>query len=226
MASFDETMMKLMSFAFGPTLLTLGTAALIASLMAGLAGNVSGFSALWTEEIYRCHLRNGRSEQHYIRIGRAAVLACFLLAQVAAYATVCFDDLMEFLQLIVALFYAPMFAAVLAGVCSRRTTEQGASAGTSLGVFAALTLQVSFWMGYVHIGSQMAVNFYAAILSFTIAIVGCVAYRGRKQEKREIEQNGLVLEAYQLHAIRITPSLAALSVTLLALCLFLNVLWW
>lgn len=226
LVSFDETMMALMSFAFGPKLLALGASALIASLMAGLAGNVSGFSALWTGEIYRRHLRKDCSEQHYIRAGRVAVIVCFLLAQLAAYVTFCFHDLMEFLQLIVALFYAPIFAAVLAGVYSRRTTEQGAFAGASLGVFAALTLQISFWMGYVHFGSQMAVNFYAAILSFTIAILGCVACKARKQEKREAEQNGAVLEAYPLHAIRLTPSLAALSVTLLAVCLLLNVLWW
>jgi Na+/proline symporter len=64
--SFDESIPALMSLTYGPTLLAVGTSALLASLMAGLAGNVSGFSALWTEEIYRTCLRPDRSEQHYI----------------------------------------------------------------------------------------------------------------------------------------------------------------
>jgi SSS family solute:Na+ symporter len=226
MASFNETMMTLMSFAFGPALLALGTAALIASLMAGLAGNVSGFSALWTEEIYRCRLRKGCTEQHYIRVGRVAVLACLLLAQLAAYATFCFRDLMEFLQLIVALFYAPVFAGVLAGVFSKRTTENGAFAGVLFGVLSALTLQISSWMGYIHPGSQMTTNFYAAILSFSVALLGCMLYQGQKEERVETELHGFVPEAHDLRAIRLTPSLGVLSATLLALCLFLNLLWW
>lgn len=223
MASFDETMMALMSFAFGPTLLALGAAALIASLMAGLAGNVSGFSALWTEEIYRLHLRKDCSEQHYIRIGHLAVFVCFLLAQLAAYVTFCFHDLMEFLQLIVALFYAPVFAGVIAGVYSKRTTQHGAFVGILLGVFAALTLQIAFLRGYTHFGSQMTTNFYAAILSFSVALLVCVFY---KRGKKESEHAGIVADPFNLKAIRLTPYLAALSATILVVCIFLNILWW
>ena len=224
--SFDETMPALMSLVFGPTLLALGTAALLASLMAGLAGNVSAFSALWTEEVYRPRLRPDRSEQHYIRVGRLAVLVCFLLAQLAAYATFCFHDLMEFLQLIVALFYAPVFAGVLAGVISKRTTEHGAFAGILLGVFSASALQVSSWLGFLHFGSQMSTNFYAAIFSFSTAMLGCVLYKGPQAEKTEIDCHGIVVDASILSAIRLTPALVVLSSALLLLCLLLNLQWW
>ncbi|MGB7549263.1 MAG: sodium/solute symporter [Terracidiphilus sp.] len=225
-ASFDESIPALMTLAFGPTLLALGTAALLASLMAGLAGNVSGFSAVWTEEIYRIRLRPDRSEQHYIRTGRIAVVCCFVLALVAAYVTLYFHDLMEFLQLIVALFYAPVFAAVLAGLFSRRTTERGAFAGILLGVFAAFALQTSCWMGFVHFGSQMTTNFYEAMLSFSVAMLGCVLYKKKGNGKEEVAQLGLVLDASVLQEIRLTPALAVLTATLLACCLVLNVLWW
>ena len=175
-----------MSLMFGSALLALGTAALLASLMAGLAGNVSGFSALWTEEVYRPRLRPGRSEQHYIRVGRSAVIVCFLLAQLAAYATYRFLDLMEFLQMLAALFYAPVFAAVLAGVISRRTTGKGASAGILFGMFSAIALQVISRAGLVHFGSQMSANFYTAILSFSAAMLGCLLYKRAKAENADI----------------------------------------
>jgi SSS family solute:Na+ symporter len=226
LASFDQTMPALMSFAFGPALLSLGAAALLASLMAGLAGNVSGFSALWTEEVYRNRICPDRSEQHYINSGRAAVLVCILLAQLAAYATLFFHDLMEFLQLIVALFYAPVFAGVLAGMFSKRTTERGAFAGILLGILSAFTLQIGVWTGLVNFGSQMSANFYAAMLSFTAAMLGCMLYKRQRAGGNSSKQNRLQPDTGVFSTIRITPPLAVLSAALLALCLFLNILWW
>ena len=224
--SFDQTMPALMSLEFGPALLALGIAALLAGLMAGLAGNVSGFSALWTEEVYRSRIRPDRTEQHYIWVGRMSVLVCFLLTQLAAYATFGFRDLMEFLQLIVALFYAPVFAAVIAGVLSKRTSERGAFAGIVIGVLSACTLQAGFWTGYVHFGSQMNANFYAALLNFSVAILGCLFYARRNSGVSEDEAQKLSASKSVFGAIRLTPALALLSAALLIVCLFLNVLWW
>ena len=225
-SSFDESMPALMSLLFGSALLALGTAALLASLMAGLAGNVSGFSALWTEEVYRPRLRPGRSEQHYIRVGRGAVIVCFVLAQLAAYATYRFLDLMEFLQMLAALFYAPVFAAVLAGVISRRTTGKGASAGILLGMSSAIALLVISRAGLVHFGSQMSANFYTAILSFSAAMLGCLLYKRAKSENEETERSSFVFNKDIQAAIRPPASLVVLCGALLLICLLLNVLWW
>jgi hypothetical protein len=50
--------------------------------MAGPAGNVSGFSALWSDEIYRSR-PPACWEQHHLGVERLSVLACFLFAQAA-----------------------------------------------------------------------------------------------------------------------------------------------
>jgi SSS family solute:Na+ symporter len=225
-SSFDETMPNLMLFAFGPGLLALGTVALLASLMVGLAGNVNGFSALWTEEIYRNRFGRNRSEQHYILVGRATVVACFLLALVGAYAAFRFHDLMEYLQLILALFYAPVFAILLAGVAGKRATERGAQRGILVGVTAATALQLGYWAGWVHFGSQMAANFYTAIMSFSIATLGCLLFISRKEDKPKSERKEPVINASVLEAIRPSLALAVMSVLLLLFCLLLNLLWW
>ncbi|MGB6974337.1 MAG: hypothetical protein WBD67_06615 [Terracidiphilus sp.] len=224
--SFDETIPALMSLTYGPALLAVGTSALLASLMAGLAGNVSGFSALWTEEIYRSSFRRDRCEEHYIRVGRIAVFVCLLLALGAAYVTLYFHDLMELLQLIVALLYAPVFAAVLAGLFSRRITERSALAGILLGVFSAIVLQTGSWMGLAHFGSQMSLNFYMAMLSFLVSMLVCVFWGSRKSEAGGTKLEKLVFDAGVLRDIRLTPALAVLSASLLGICLFLNILWW
>lgn len=222
----DEAMPALLSLAYGPTLLGLGIAALLASLMAGFAGAVSGFAAAWTQEIYRNCIRRNQSEQHYICMGRWAVLACFVLAELAAYITVYFRDLMEFLQLVLSLFYAPLLAAVLAGMFNRRTREQGAFAGILLGVLAGIGLQVCARFEGIHFGSQMSTNFYTAMLSFSISMLGCLLYKRQKQGEMEIERQRFMLDANILVAIRPTRELAVLSTVLLVLCLFLNLLWW
>lgn len=60
--SFDQAMPALVMLEFKPVLLALGTAAILAGLMAWLAGNLSGFAALWAEEIYRRYLHPDRTE--------------------------------------------------------------------------------------------------------------------------------------------------------------------
>lgn len=224
-SSFDESIPALMSLKYGPFLLAVGTSALVASLMAGLAGNVSGFSAIWTEEIYRARLRPDRSEQHYIGTGRIAVVVCFLLALLAAYVTLYFRDLMEFLQLIAALVYAPAFAAVLAGLFSRRISERGALAGILSGVFSALGLQASTWMGFIHFGSQMTSDFYSAAMSFVVTMLVCVFYKRRSADDEE-RLAEFVFDRKMLSGVGLTPSLTVLSAILLACCLLLNILWW
>jgi solute:Na+ symporter, SSS family len=133
---------------------------------------------------------------------------------------------MEFLQLIVALFYAPVFAAVLAGLFSRRTTGRGAFAGILLGVFAAFAVQTGYWMGLVHFGSQMTTNFYEAMISFSISLLVCICHKNAEDGNEDAARQGLVMDASILSEIGFTPVLAVLSAALLACCLALNVLWW
>ncbi len=224
-ASFDQTMPALMVLEYSPALLALGAAALLAGLMAWLAGNVSGFSALWVEEIYRQRLCPNRSEQHYIRAGRLAVLICLLAAQLVAFATFWFRDMMELLQLIVALFYAPIFAAVLAGVCSRRAGQRGAFTGICVGLISGAALQAASYMHIIRFGSQMTADFYTAMLSFSAAAAFCLL---SKEIELGISRPQVQIAARDTIAgesLRPTRGLVALSATLLALCLLLNVLW-
>ena len=54
---FDQALPALMNLVYGPTMLGVGLTALVASLMSGLAANVSGVAAIWTEDIYRSRIR-------------------------------------------------------------------------------------------------------------------------------------------------------------------------
>lgn len=224
--AFDEVLPRLLKAEYGPVLLAFGVAALLAGLMAGMAGNISGFSALWTEEIYRPRITPGRSEGHYVRVGQISIVACVLLALVGAYATFFFRDLMEFLQLILALFYAPVFAVVLAGATNKRLQSHGAIAGILAGVLSGLVLQGYYWAGSVHFGSQMAANFYTALIEFSLALSFCQisAFFGAAELRSPNPLTVINRDAGAL--VRPLRSLFAVSALLLGLCLFLNLLWW
>ncbi len=224
--SFDEVLPRLLTAAYGPALLAFGAAALLAGLMAGMAGNISGFSALLTEEIYRPCLNPGRSERHYVRVGKLSIVICILLALAGAYATFCFRDLMEFLQLILALFYAPVFAVVLAGATNRRLHSRGAIAGILGGVISGLVLQGSFWAGCVHFGSQMTANFYTALLEFLVALGSCQISAILESKDSHPSNPLTILNSGKVAVIRPSGALIILSTLLLCLCIFLNVLWW
>lgn len=220
--SYDEAVPQLMRNIYGPTLLGLGVAALLASLMAGFAGNLSGFAAAWTQEVYRARLRPGRGEEHYIAISRWAATGCFLLAALAAWIATQFGDLMEFLQMIVSLFYAPLFAVVLAAFASRRNTDRQACAGVVLGSGTALAIQIAPGHGSLF-GSSMTANFYVAVISFSVAALACVPYGKSTPAMRP----GMVpITGADKSWLRPSPSLVVLSALLLLSCLVVNLVWW
>jgi SSS family solute:Na+ symporter len=223
---FDDAVPQLLQLCYGPTLLGLGIAALLASLMAGFAGNISGFAAVWTEEIYRIFLSRSRTEEHYIRMGRWAAFACFLLAIGAAGITLHFQSLMEFLLLVASLLYAPLFAIVLAGIFSLRISESSACAGILLGFLAGALLEASARLGAVPFGSQMSANFYIAILSFSVAICFCLVGKDSKHLGRQPVELRSPQRGRGVLFTRPSNLNLLLSGLLFATCVALNALWW
>jgi len=223
-ASFDQTLPALMAASYGPVLLGLGVTALMASLMSHLAGNVSAFSALWTEEIYRVSLCRNASEAHYMRVGRASIVVAIVLSVANSYLAFHFRDLMEYVQMVFSFFGAPFFATFLIGIFTRQATAGGAVRGMFCGVFVAVAHQLLFMLQGTLGGSQMNVNFHGAAYAFLTSLgVGLLC--SRKAERKNPEQlAGLV---YQLQ-----PTTARASATwwmtaslLLAVCVALNYLW-
>jgi SSS family solute:Na+ symporter len=109
---YDQALPYLMRHYYGYALLGLGISGVLASLMSGLAGNISAFSAVWTHDLYRPYLRRGRSDAHYILVGRLSATAACVLSIFAAYISFRYNNLMDYLQLLFSLFNAPLFAVI------------------------------------------------------------------------------------------------------------------
>ncbi|HPR32203.1 MAG TPA: sodium:solute symporter family protein [Prolixibacteraceae bacterium] len=193
---------------FLPTgVLGLGLTALMASFMSGMAGNVTAFNTVFTYDIYQSYIVKGKSDRHYLRVGQITTIVGVAVSILTAYVAAMFNNVMDFLQLIFAFINAPLFAAFLLGMFTKRTTGHGAFWGLLSGTGAAavvhgltqpvgaLSMIKGGWMGTVvhEFPSEMAQNFWIAIFAFCVALVVTIVISlMTKRNKTDEELRGLV----------------------------------
>ncbi len=182
--NFDLVIPTLLGHYFPAGLLGLGLTALIASFMSGMAGNVTAFNTVWTNDIYQPYLRPGAGDRHYLWMGRVATVGGVLLSLAAAYLAAAFNNIMDVLQLVFAFINAPLFATFLLGMFWQRANGNGAFYGLLAGTVAAalhhgMTLPAHAVVGVKggwlaiehHYPSEMAQNFWTAIIAWTSCFV-------------------------------------------------------
>ena len=221
---FDQALPALMTVFYGPAMLGLGFTALTASLMSSLAANASAFSAVWTEDIYRAHLRRHRSDSHYLAVGRIAACVAVIFGASASYIDFLFGNLMEHVQLIFSVFAAPLWAIFLLGMATRRCSEGGAIVAYLGGSTVALLHLIAFSQKWIMYGSIMSANFHAAIYAFcTAMLLGWVVKPFSTSQPIPSEKELAFHWKGSWRDSRHT--LWALAILLLASCVALNLLW-
>jgi SSS family solute:Na+ symporter len=216
-------------------LLGLGLAALLASFMSGMAGNVTAFNTVWTYDIYQTYIKPGAPDEHYLWMGRMATVFGTIASIATAYIAMMFNNIMDLLQLVFSFINAPLFATFLLGMFWKRTTPNGAFWGLLGGTGAAavhygLTGVADGRVGLLHTyPSDMAQNFWGAIFAWT----GCflltilISLVTRPREERDLV--GLV---YSLTPRPSSVGLAwyrrplVLGVIVLAASVALNLYFW
>ena len=186
-------------------MLGLGLTALMASFMAGMAGNVTAFNTVWTYDIYQAHIRKGASDAHYLWMGRAATVGGIVLSIAAAYAATAFNNIMDLLQLVFAFVNAPLFATFALGMFWRRATANGAFWGLVAGTAGAalhhgLTLAVGSvpgikggFFGLVRTyPSDLGQTFWTAIVAFFSCLVVTAIVSMFTRPRPDEELRGLV----------------------------------
>ena len=221
-------------------MLGLGLTALMASFMSGMAGNVTAFNTVFTYDLYQSYLVPGKSDAHYLSVGRATTIVGTLLSVAAAYLAMRFNNIMDMLQLIFSFVNAPLFATFLLGMFWKRTTGHGAFWGLVAGTLAAtghyeVTAVVGGGslipkLGAMHVyASDMAQNFWGAIWAWTVCFVVTIAISLATAPRAEGELKGLVygLTPHESDAglpWHLRP--ATLAVIVLVLLAGLNVIFW
>ena len=219
---FDQALPLLISHYYGYALMGLGISAILASLMSGLAGNITAFSALWTHDLYRTHIMPDRSDAHYLRVGRASTAAAGCMSVATAYIVLHYNNLMDYLQLVFATFNAPLFAVFLLGMFTVWATSAAGFWGLLCGVLVAGGHCVAVRCGVITYGSEMLGNFYGAIYGWltaasTTALVSCFT---RRKSRGELAGITYFTQARSTqHIARVTWLLA---IVVLAACAVLN----
>jgi len=123
------------------------------------------------QTFYQQWIRPRASDAHYTLVGRITNAAAILLVIGAAYFASGFQSLMEYIQLILSTFNAPLFALIALAMIVPRKVAAGGSAGFLFGLVCAVAHQVLALTHVLHYGSQMAADFYGAILGFSVALL-------------------------------------------------------
>lgn len=240
--NYDLTMPLMLAHYFPNGLLGLGLAALLASFMSGMAGNVTAFNTVWTYDIYQAYLRPRANDRHYLLMGRLATVCGVALSVGAAYLATRFNNIMDLLQLLFAFVNAPLFATFLLGMFWKRATGAGAFYGLLAGTLAAavhhgVSLSAGSaagvkggWLAVLHLyPSEMAQNFWTAIVAFACGFATTVLVSLVTRPKAHGELIGLVYSLTprgdeRLHAWYARPGV--LGALALAAALLLNVTFW
>ncbi len=203
---YNMVIPTLLAHYFPTGLLGVGFTALMASFMAGMAGNVTAFNAVWTYDIYQSYIARDKSDRHYLWMGRLATIFGIIASIGAAYMASKFNNIMDMLQLVFGFVNAPLFATFLLGMFWRRTTGHGAFYGLLAGTFAAVVFHglsiaqgvpVGLRGGWIspafHFHSEMGQNFWVAIVAWTVCFLTTISISlATRPLKSDEELSGLV----------------------------------
>ena len=241
--NYNMTVPLMLKYFFPSGLLGIGLTALMASFMSGMAGNVTAFNTVWTYDIYQSHINPKASDHDLLRIGRLTTVIGILLSMATAYIASQFNNLMDMLQLVFAFVNAPLFATFLLGMFWKRATGHGAFFGLLCGTLAAAlhhgltaplhasSLIKGGWIHVVHYyHSDMAQNFYAAIIAWVVCFIATIAISlATTSKKSDSDLVGLVysLTPKQSSAgAKWFASPAFLGTLVLLGAVILNIIYW
>ncbi|MEU7846571.1 sodium:solute symporter family protein [Micromonospora parva] len=165
---------------------------LLASFMAGMAANVSGFNTVFTYDIWQAYIRRDRSDEYYLRVGRWATVGAVVIGIGTAFIAAGFSNIMNYIQALFSVFNAPLFATFIIGMFWKRMTALAGFWSLLLGTLVSLSLYLLYKGGVVDFNSDLEESFWGAGLAFVTAVVVAAVITPLTSPKRDEELRGLV----------------------------------
>jgi solute:Na+ symporter, SSS family len=173
-------------------MLGLAITALLAAFMAGVAANVSAFNTVVTYDLYQDYIRGDADPRHYITVGRIATVVGVLISIATAFIAKGYENIMNYVQLLFSYFNAPLFATFIIGMFWKRATPWGGFAGIVAGTFGAFMTHQLYSRGTIDFGSDLAADFWGAIVAFGADAVVTVVVSLATKPRPVAELEGLV----------------------------------
>ncbi|GIF39742.1 sodium:solute symporter family protein [Actinoplanes xinjiangensis] len=165
---------------------------LVASFMAGMAANVSGFNTVFTYDIWQAYIRKDRDDAYYVRVGRIATIAGIVVGIGTAFIAAGFDNIMNYIQALFSLFNAPLFATFIVGMFWKRMSAWAGFWSLFLGFLAAFVLYILHLTEVLKFNSDLEQSFWGAGLAFVVAVVVALLITPFTPGKPDDELRGLV----------------------------------
>lgn len=211
-------------------LLGIGVTAIVASFMSGMAGNLTALNTVWTYDLYHTYIAPGKSDRHYLLVGRVATVAGVALSIATAYFALRFEDMFDYWALLSSIFVGTGFATFLLGIVSERITGTGAFCGMVTGFMTAISNYVLYRAGVLHYGSLMQMDFMGGTAGFAANAITAwtVSLFGNPKQKSELQ--GLVYSLRprrgSLGSVRWYRRPAFLAIVAAGVTVALNVVFW
>jgi len=202
--NYDSVMPLLMRRYFTPGLIGIGVTSMVAMFMAGMAGNMSSFNAVWTYDIYHSVINKKASPKKLLSIGRIATVAGIILSVAGAYIARSMPTVIDYLQAISSMFLSPSVAIILLGMFWKFITPKGGLWGMLVGTFVAVALFISQELKLISVSfvipdfsgsdvqSYMAANFWRAVWAWLISAGTAIVVSYFTQNKSDEELTGFV----------------------------------
>jgi solute:Na+ symporter, SSS family len=165
---------------------------LMASFMAGVAANVTAFNTVVTYDLWQPYIRKDRDSAYYLRFGRIATVVGIVISVATAFIAKGYSNIMNYVQLLFSYFNAPLFATFIIAMFWKRTTAWAGFFGMVAGTIGAFTTHELSSSGTIHIGSQLAQSFWAAMVAFGADAIVTVFVSLITKPKTDDELRGLV----------------------------------
>src|SRR3954466_2100677 len=164
---------------------------LLASFMAGMAANVSGFNTVFTYDIWQSYVRRSRDDAYYLRVGRIATVVGVLVGIGTAFIAAGFSNIMNYIQALFSLFNAPLFATFIVGMFWKRMSAWAGFWSLFLGFLSSLTLYLLYLGDIAKFNSDLEESFWGAGTAFVVAVVVAVIVTLFTPPKSERSLRGL-----------------------------------
>jgi SSS family solute:Na+ symporter len=144
---------------------------LVASFMAGMAANVSGFNTVFTYDIWKPYLKPGRPDAYYLKFGRIITAVGVVGGVGTAFIAAGFSNIMAYLQTLFSFFNAPLFATFIVGLLWRKMTPWAGFWGLVTGTATAVLSYVLYKTDVIHYGTELDATFWGAGLGFVSDVI-------------------------------------------------------
>ncbi|MFI6477644.1 sodium:solute symporter family protein [Nonomuraea sp. NPDC050663] len=191
-SEYNDAIPMLMRDLLPNGLLGIAVTGLLASFMAGMAANISGFNTVFTNDLWAAHVVKDRDDAYYVRVGRIATVVGVALGVGTAFIAAGYSNIMEYLQALFSIFNAPLFATFLLALFWKRMTAWAGFWGLLGGTLVAIASYVLYKSGTIDFGTELNASFWGAGLAFASDILISVIVTFFTAPKPVDELRGLV----------------------------------